>query len=235
MLCFTGTTHKNSKELPRYATVRTSRSNSTTTRRPGMSSFRLPHLKNKRNLQIGVLVIATIILVVAVHAYAPDIQPAQIAKSLRDAGSVGFFLYIGGFLAGELLHIPGIVFIAAGVMVYGKWKGWLLAVITAPLSCVVSFVVVRWLGGQPLSEVSSHWMKQIMSNLEDRPLRTVFILRLVTFLAPGANYALALTSISFKDFLIASAAGLFIPITCVVILLEKVMEAFGYEVHQPET
>lgn len=55
-------------------------------------------------------------------------------------------------------------------------------------------------------------------------------LRLLTFLAPGVNYALALTSVPFSTFFIASAIGLFLPLTFVVVLIENFIRIWGYDV-----
>ena len=52
-------------------------------------------------------------------------------------------------------------------------------------------------------------------------------LRLLTFLAPGVNYALALTSVPFRTFFMASALGLFLPLTFVVALIENFMKLWG--------
>ena len=54
--------------------------------------------------------------------------------------------------------------------------------------------------------------------------------RLFTFLAPGVNYALALTSVPFRTFFLASATGLFLPLTFVVWMLEHVMGFLGFDI-----
>jgi hypothetical protein len=54
--------------------------------------------------------------------------------------------------------------------------------------------------------------------------------RLFTFLAPGVNYALALTSVPFRTFFLASATGLFLPLTFVIMGLEHVMGFLGISI-----
>mmetsp|Transcript_29556 Transcript_29556/g.56792 ORF Transcript_29556/g.56792 Transcript_29556/m.56792 type:complete len:267 (+) Transcript_29556:289-1089(+) len=183
-----------------------------------------------RRLKFVVVAVALLLAVAGVHAYAPQIHPEALAAPLRDAGWVGVGLYVIGFCLGELFHVPGILFVFTGVMVYGKFYGWLLAVTTAPISVSASFLVVRAIGGQPLKDNTSGWIHKLLGHLEERPMTTVVVLRLLTFLAPGVNYALALTSVPFSTFFIASAIGLFLPLTFVVVLIENFIRIWGYDV-----
>ena len=56
-----------------------------------------------------------------------------------------------------------------------QFYGWLLAIIMAPLSVSTSFLVVRSIGGQPLSENSSGWTRAVLSNLDERPYTTIVV------------------------------------------------------------
>ena len=58
-----------------------------------------------------------------------------------------------------------------------QFYGWLLAITTAPLSVATSFLVVRMIGGQPLKENTSGWMQSLLSNLEERPMITIIVVR----------------------------------------------------------
>ena len=72
-------------------------------------------------------------------------------------------MYILGFGLAELLHLPGMVFVVAGVLCWGHVNGWLLALVMAPLSCSISFLVIRRIGGQVLAEVQWSVMQRIMA------------------------------------------------------------------------
>jgi uncharacterized membrane protein YdjX (TVP38/TMEM64 family) len=48
--------------------------------------------------------------------------------------------------------------------------------------------------------------------LDDHPIRTVFLLRLVFWMSPPLNYGLAMTEIRLRDYLVGSGAGLVAPI-----------------------
>ena len=55
-------------------------------------------------------------------------------------------------------------------------------------------------------------MRRVLSHLDERPIRSVFLLRTVFIMAPGVNYGLAITKVKFRDYLIGSAFGLIVPI-----------------------
>ncbi len=63
---------------------------------------------------------------------------------------------------------------------------------------------VRAAGESPLAACSRR--------LDERPITTVLLLRTVFWLAPPLNYALALSSVRFRHYLIGSAAGLVAPV-----------------------
>ena len=75
-----------------------------------------------------------------------------------------------------------------------------------------------WLAGleRPL-------LKRILNRLDERPIRTVFILRILLFLAPPLNYALAMTNVRFRDYLVGSALGLVLPLLIITLLFDWVL------------
>ena len=110
---------------------------------------------------------------------------------------MGIALYIVGFGLSELLHLPAMVFVVAGVLCWGHLRRWLLALVMAPLSCSLSFLVVRKIGGQVLADTQWVWMQKLIAKLDEYPVRTCVTLRLCFFLAPAINYVLALSRCVF--------------------------------------
>jgi uncharacterized membrane protein YdjX (TVP38/TMEM64 family) len=141
---------------------------------------------------------------------------------------MGIVIYVLGFGLSELLHLPAMVFVVAGVLCWGRLKGWLLALAMAPLSCSLSFLVVRKIGGQVLAESQWGFMQKLIAKLDEYPVRTVVTLRFCFFLAPAINYVLALSSISFRDFFIGTAAGLAGPLTVAVFFIDRLIEYMGW-------
>ena len=60
-----------------------------------------------------------------------------------------------------------------------------------------------------------------------RPLRTVVLLRIVLWMSPQLNYALALTGISFRNYLLGSAFGLIWPIVIMALFFEELREVLA--------
>lgn len=135
-----------------------------------------------------------------------------IRETIAGAGLWGFAIFIGAFAVGELLHVPGFLFVAAAVLAYGRLAGGAAAYVGAVVSVVVSFAVVRAVGGRALGGLKNARVRKILDRLEERPVRVVAILRLLLWMAPPLNYALALSPVRFRDYLIGSAVGLVVPI-----------------------
>ena len=98
-----------------------------------------------------------------------------IRESMREAGVGGFFVFIATFCVGQLLYIPGFVFVMVSGLAYGPLWGSFASLIAANISVAVSFVIVRTIGGQPLAEISikKPFLQRPLDHLEDRPIRSM--------------------------------------------------------------
>ena len=114
------------------------------------------------------------------------------------------------------------------MLCWGHVRGWLLALVMAPLSCSLSFLVVRKIGGQVLADVQWSFVAKMMARLEEWPVRTVVTLRLCFFLAPAINYLLALSAVSFRDFFVGTVAGLAVPLSVAVFFIDRLIEYMGW-------
>jgi uncharacterized membrane protein YdjX (TVP38/TMEM64 family) len=164
--------------------------------------------------RLGALVLTTVALLLVAkatglteHLHVPELQ-ARMAR----AGWWGPVLYIAAFTAGELLHVPGTLFIAAAVVSYGRALGTPLAFVGAVVSFSVCFLVVRAVGGRALGTIPWGFAQRILAHLDQHPIRTVIALRLVLWLTPQLNYVLALSNITFRSYFIGSTTGLAIPV-----------------------
>lgn len=155
------------------------------------------------------------------------VTPEQIRDEIRGAGAWGMLLFVVAFAVGELLHIPGMVFVVAGVLTYGRVNGFLVGLAGAVVSVTVSFVLVRALGGQGLTKLKWKWVAKALDQLDARPFRTVALLRLVLWVAPPLNFALAMSRVRLRDYVLGSAAGLVLPVLFVTLLFEQAMAWVG--------
>ena len=139
------------------------------------------------------------------------------------AGALGVLAFLALFVVGELVHVPGLVFIAAAVALWGPYAGGAIGALGALLSLVTSFAVVRGVGGKPLGEVKLSFARRLLDGLERRPVFTVAVLRTTLILSPPVTYALALSPIGFRDYFLGSAIGLVIPLTVAVAIFSRVV------------
>ena len=193
------------------------------------------HKRRSRRVEMAMVLIA-LTCVGGAGSYVwshglPDlgsISPAQVYDAMDKAGALGVLLWAMGFCLAELCHLPAMVFIITGVLRWGHFLGFALASIMAPLSCAVSFVVVRRIGGQALTNVQWRFVQRMMTRLERKPVVTVVILRTFLFLSPSLNYALALSNVSFKNFMIGSTIGLVAPMSMVVLGIDHLIKFYGW-------
>jgi uncharacterized membrane protein YdjX (TVP38/TMEM64 family) len=165
-------------------------------------------------LRLGALGVVTVGLIVlsSVSGLGKELKPDAFRAHVLAAGSWGPLLLLVAFAVGELVHVPGVVFVGAAVLAYGRPLGGLLAYVGAIVSLAVSFAVVRGIGGKPLGAIKWAFARRLLGQLDTHPLRTVVLLRSVLWMTPQLNYALALSNLRFRDYLLGSAAGLVLPI-----------------------
>ena len=106
----------------------------------------------------------------------------------------------------------GLVFVAAAVAVYGRNSGILVALLGALISATVSFAVVRAFAGRALADVQRPLIRRLLTHIDNWPVLTVALLRLIFQTAPPLNYALPMTAVRWRDHLVGSVLGLPVPV-----------------------
>src|SRR6516225_4096998 len=181
-----------------------------------------PRVRWWRLVLLAVLVVGLFVVarVTGLNAY---LSTERIRAVTAVAGFWGPIVFVLIFCAGEPVQVPGAVFVAAAVVAYGRAGGGVLAFVGALAAVSLSFVVVRTIGGKPLAAIRSPLARRILSRLEGHPVRTIFHLRLLFWMAPQLNYALALSSVRFRSYLHGTALGLLAPITGLVLLSDQLL------------
>jgi len=143
-----------------------------------------------------------------------------IRESMRQAGVGGFFVFVGTFCVGQLLYIPGFVFVMVSGLAYGPLWGSVASLIAANISVAVSFWIVRTIGGQPLkgATIRKAFLQRPLDQLEDRPIRSMIVIRLFLWAIPPVNYTLAMSGVTFRDYMIAAAIGMTPPFVTLSVL-----------------
>lgn len=151
-------------------------------------------------------------VVVEVTGLRSDLSP-EVIKSLFFAYPVwGIVLFCLAFSLGNLLYVPGWVFLVGAVFALGKEWGGVATLMAAMCSSTISFFLIRAVGGTALRSFNHRWADKIFASLDEHPILSVASLRLMFQTLPALNYALALADIRFRDYLTGTVLGLPIPI-----------------------
>ncbi len=182
-----------------------------------------------RRWRVPLLIVASvaILLVGKLTGFLDDIDAEKIRTFIEDAGPWGIVFFVAAFAIGSLIHVPGTVFVVASALVYGKTTGFLVSLFGSVISVSVTFWVVRWAGGQALAEIKRPFIRRILSHLDAAPIQTVFLLRTVLWVNPALNYALAMSRIRFRDYVLGSFLGLAAPIAGITFLFDLFLGRVG--------
>jgi uncharacterized membrane protein YdjX (TVP38/TMEM64 family) len=184
--------------------------------------------RERRWLRIVLLVAVLVALYVVgkTSGVIDSVDVETVRRTVDEAGALGVVIFVVIFAVGELLHVPGIVFVVAGLLAWGRTLGFAFGMVGSLVSVSLSFFVVRGVGGRALASIERPIVKRMLARLDARPIQTVFLLRLLLFLAPALNYGLALTRVRYRDYLAGSALGLAIPLALVALLFDWVLRTF---------
>lgn len=139
----------------------------------------------------------------------------------------GLLVFVLLFCLGNLIQIPGWVFLAAAVLALGEWRGGLATYVAASISCVFTFLTIRWIGGDALRKLNNRIVTRLLGQLDARPVRSVLLLRVLFQTVPALNYSLAVSGVKFRDYLIGTLLGLPLPILLYCVFFEYLARALG--------
>lgn len=140
------------------------------------------------------------------------------------AGAWGALVYLAAFCLGVMFYIPGMIFIVAGILAFGKLHGAPLALLGSVVSASVSVAFLRAVGGNLLEEIEKPFIKRLVGKLHDHPVRTIILLRLLMWVSPPLNTALALSGVSQRKILVGTAVGLLPVVLTVALMLDVFVE-----------
>jgi uncharacterized membrane protein YdjX (TVP38/TMEM64 family) len=137
----------------------------------------------------------------------------------------GLLIFTLVFALGNLIQIPGWLFLAAAVLALGQFRGGLATYVAASISCVFSFLLIRFVGGDALRQLNNRIVSRILGQLDARPIRSVFLARVLFQTLPALNYALAMSGVRFRAYLIGTLLGLPLPIAVYCLFFDALAQA----------
>jgi uncharacterized membrane protein YdjX (TVP38/TMEM64 family) len=151
-------------------------------------------------------------------------SPEGIRQLVSQWGMFSVVIYLVAFSVGQLVYVPGMFFVVAGSLIFGGVNGFFLSMLGALMSVSLSFFVARLLGGTPLANPERTWVKRLVWRLETRPVSSMFMLRLMLSTAPWLNYLLGMSSVRYRDYLLAAFLGMFPAILLTVVFTDWLLQ-----------
>jgi uncharacterized membrane protein YdjX (TVP38/TMEM64 family) len=160
----------------------------------------------------------------AVWAYSSGRMSAGAIEAwLASLGPAAPAMFVGAFVAGAMIGLPGMMFVIGGRLAFGAEAGFALGYGGGVLACLVPFAAGRRLRGggaapwQPRNRHLRRAFGTAFGMIESRPLRTILVLRLVLWFNPPLSYALAMTGVSARTYLTGCALAL-APVVAIAVL-----------------
>lgn len=88
---------------------------------------------------------------------------AFLRHSLLDRQWQGLAVFVLLFTLGNLVQVPGWIFLASAVLVLGQVAGGLVTYLAASISCVVTFLSVRWVGGNAVQQLQGKFASRLLT------------------------------------------------------------------------
>ncbi|MBI3409538.1 MAG: TVP38/TMEM64 family protein [Planctomycetes bacterium] len=159
-----------------------------------------------------------------------SITPARFKEFVESFDPVWApLLYIVIYIAGTVLLLPGTILSFSGAILFGAYLGTLYTWIGATIGATLAFLAAKFLGRGFVDQLLKGKLQTLDARLGKHGFSALLILRLVPlFPFNGLNFGCGLTSIRWRDYVLATAIGI-LPGTFVYQLLfarfgEKILQ-----------
>jgi uncharacterized membrane protein YdjX (TVP38/TMEM64 family) len=156
------------------------------------------------------LVLVTLMVAAVWVARRFDLSAERISNAAESLGWWAPPAFVAAFTLGGVLQLPGLAFIVGARLAFGPFVGAILAYGGAVSAVTAPFLLARSTG-LSLSRAGRSKrpsIARLLARVETHPIQSVVLLRLLLWLSPPLNYALALTTIRTRDYVVGSALGL---------------------------
>lgn len=147
----------------------------------------------------------------AIWAYATGrVSVGSIDRWLESLGPIAPAMFVGAFVGGAMIGLPGMVFVVAGRLTFGAETGFALGYGGGLLACILPFATARRLrrGEERPWQPKNRHVRRAFDMVESRPLRAVILMRLVLWFNPPLSYALAMTRVPAREYVAGCAIAL---------------------------
>jgi uncharacterized membrane protein YdjX (TVP38/TMEM64 family) len=154
------------------------------------------------------LILIVIIGSVIYKLFSMDINANDIQSYVSSFGKLAPLVYIVMFALVPLTLFPDSILAIGGGLIFGLWKGYVYTLIGALIGSSLSFYISRKLGRNFVKKLTKEKLDNVESMINSKGFFVVLILRLIPlFPFDIISYGAGLTSIKYRDFLLATIIG----------------------------
>lgn len=138
------------------------------------------------------------------------ITPTSVRAWLESLGPAAPIVFVGAFVGGAFIGLPGMAFVVGGRLAFGPYLGFAVAYAGGLLAVSIPFVAARRLGRTegPRWRPKHPRLARAFALIEHHPFRAVLGLRLVLWFNPPLSYALAFAPIKLSTYVLGCALAL---------------------------
>lgn len=156
---------------------------------------------------VSILIILTLGFIIY-KIYSINIGIDDIKTYVESFGKIGALVYIIMFALVPLTLFPDSILAIAGGLAFGLAKGYIYTTIGALIGGSISFYISRKLGRNVVKKLTKEKLDNLEEMINERGFFIVFLLRLIPlFPFDIISYGAGLTSIGYKDFILATFVG----------------------------
>ena len=163
---------------------------------------------NWRNLSSRALLVTAIAAaIIWLGLHRELLQPATIERALLRFGGWAPILFVLMYALATVLFVPGSLLTVAGGALFGPIWGTLWNLTGATLGATLAFMIARYVVSDWVSSRAGERLGRLIRGVEEEGWRFVAFVRLVPLFPFNlVNYALGLTRIRLRDYVLASFA-----------------------------
>jgi len=152
----------------------------------------------------------------------------RLKAFIESHGTLAPIVFVAVCIGGIVLHLPEIVLIAVGGMVFGAARGFAYGWIGAVLGSTLVFLAVRHGAGHTVSGALGNRFerfRRLESRFVTHGFQMVLLLRLLLFLSPPLNWAIGSTRVSLRSYVAGTAVGIVPGVAGTVLLADSFADA----------
>lgn len=156
------------------------------------------------------LFLAGAIALVRFTSVGDHVTITRLRALIEDLDSgVARLAYVGLYIVGTVLLLPGLLLSFVGAILFGAYEGTLYTWTGATIGATFAFFLARTLGRESVARVLGGRLAALDRRLEDHGFTGLLIIRLIPLFPYNAvNFGCGLTSIRPRDYILATAIGI---------------------------